>query len=71
MKILCKKNDSSAKQGGDDFRSGWHFPDINNNVIFKPESIKLIGESGVALQVSCYEDYFQRLTSNSKKGAGT
>ncbi|WP_460011130.1 hypothetical protein [Lysinibacillus sp. CTST325] len=47
------------------------FPGINNNVIFEPESIKLIGESGVALQVSCYEDYFQRLTSNSKKGAGT
>ena len=27
------------------------------NLAFEPESIKLIGELGIALQVSCYEDY--------------
>ncbi|MEH7014699.1 hypothetical protein V7087_28470 [Neobacillus niacini] len=27
------------------------------NLVFKPESIKLIGELGIPLQVSCYEDY--------------
>ena len=27
------------------------------NLAFEPEAIKLIGELGIALQVSCYEDY--------------
>ena len=27
------------------------------NLVFEPKSIKLIGELGIALQVSCYEDY--------------
>lgn len=27
------------------------------NLVFEPESIKLIGELGIPLQVSCYEDY--------------
>lgn len=27
------------------------------NLAFEPESIKLIGELGIALNVSCYEDY--------------
>ena len=27
------------------------------NLVSEPESIKLIGELGIPLQVSCYEDY--------------
>lgn len=27
------------------------------NLVFEPEAIKLIGEMGIPLQVSCYEDY--------------
>lgn len=27
------------------------------NLVFEPETIKLIGDLGIALQVSCYEDY--------------
>jgi len=66
MKMLCKKMILRQSKGLIFVPTG-RFPGMNNNVIFEPESIKLIGESGVTLQVSCYENYFQRLTSKSKK----
>lgn len=28
------------------------------NLVFEPESIRLIGELGIPLKVSCYEDYY-------------